>query len=58
MKKMCIDFSADFAGCDEDINIQTRCETSEDLEVVANQIQQYLQLKVRQFRQKEGYQDG
>lgn len=58
MKKMCIDFSAGFAGCDEDINIQTRCETSEDLEVVANQIQQYLQLKVRQFRQKEGHHDG
>lgn len=58
MKKMCIDFSAGFAGCDEDINIQTRCETSEDLEVAASQIQQYLQLKVRQFRQKEGHNDG
>lgn len=58
MKKMCIDFSAGFAGCDEDINIHVRGETSADLEVAANQIQQYLQLKVRQFRQKEGHNDG
>lgn len=54
MKKMCIDCSAGFAGSDEDLNIHARCETSDDIEVVANQIQQYLQLKVRQFREKEG----
>lgn len=54
MKKMCIDCSAGFVGGDKDLNIHARCETSDDIEVVANQIQQYLQLKVRQFREKEG----
>lgn len=54
MKKMCIDCSAGFAGSDKDMNIHARCETSDEIEVVANQIQQYLQLKAQQFREKEG----
>lgn len=53
MKKMCIDCSVGFAGRDEDLRIHTRCETSDDIEVAASQIQQYLQMKVRQFREKE-----
>lgn len=53
MKKMCIDCSVGFAGRDEDFRIHTRCETSDDIEVAASQIQQYLQMKVRQFREKE-----
>lgn len=39
MKKMCIDCSVGFAGRDEDLRIHTRCETSDDIEVAASQIQ-------------------